>query len=183
MKIELGINQSLNKKNHKLHEESSIEEIKTYNELTHFSISNEFERVEEAVLPNLTCKRINPLSQQMDCHFFKSALDKQPTFEKVEFFQITNRTENDTKLATERVFIAAKECMGFIESSRPVLQENKESLTSIMDLMDEYGCEIAFACVKQEGQWINIVQSYLSIGFHLCNTVVLPKYLLLSQEF
>jgi len=145
------------------------------------------QQAEEPVcLSTLTYLKLNPLSSKLDCVFFKRALKKQPAFDKIEFFHIEpNRANKYTSsTVTSKAFIAVNECISFIEAITPVIQTNKESLSTLLDLVDDYGCEKMYACVdKENAQCKTIVHSYLSVGFHLTNDVVFPGYIMLLQEF
>jgi len=141
---------------------------------------------EPVCLSTLVYTKLNPLSSKVDCTFFKRALKKQPSFDKIEFFHVEPNRDNTstTSTVTSKAFIAVNECIGFISADHQVIQTNKESLATLLDLLDDYGCEKMYACVDRENPHMrNIVQSYMSIGFCLNNDVVFPGYIMLLQEF
>jgi hypothetical protein len=74
--------------------------------------------------------------------------------------------------------------MAFIDGTQPVTPSNKESLTTLLDICAESGCEQFIVCVEKKSiqEMQPIIQSYLSVGFQLNSTMVVPGYVLLSTE-
>ncbi|PRP82400.1 hypothetical protein PROFUN_10176 [Planoprotostelium fungivorum] len=172
----------------KLAEEEHATHLKSYDEVQHLSHlqRQQQQREEPTCLSTLFYTKLHPLSKRIECNFFKTAMKKQPAFEKIEFFHIEPNPQNTTTTdtVTSRAFIAQNECMSFIEAQRPIEMKNKESLSTLLDLVDEYGCEKMYACVEREEKNMKeIVQSYMAVGFRLDHSLVLPGYLLLLLDF
>jgi len=138
-------------------------------------------------LRTLTYRRLNlTRADQIDNKFFKVAFQKQPAFNSIAFFEIEPNATNKvtTSTVTRHAFIAANEGMAFIDGNQPVTPSNKESLTTLLDIVVESGCERFIVCVEKKTiqEMQPIVQSYMMVGFQLDSSMVVPGYVLLSME-
>jgi len=137
---------------------------------------------DEIISLGLICYRQITPTNCIETPFFRAAFEVQE-LEQLMLFEILTPSETKSSIVTDRAFIAPKEMFAFIEADRVVNQENKESLSALMDLADESSCSTLVACVPRDNAHVkSILQSYMSLGFSLSNFVSLSGFLLLVRE-
>jgi len=160
--------------------ESSIDNQRGFRET--LDVSNITDTV---VLPTLCYTEFEPQNTENEC--LKSGLEKSKELE-VSFFAISPAAASLEVPIADHLFIVKPERNAFFEAVRPVMQQNKESLATIMELSNELNCSIIHACVKKnmKQQLVSsIIHSFLAIGFSLENpnaSMSMPGYIWLAME-
>jgi hypothetical protein len=102
----------------------------------------------------------------------------------ISFYEITS---SNCEPYSTNAFVATfnDNNIAFLEARQIVTIENKESLTSLLEMSEEVGCTQAMACVsKEENNARAIVASLLTVGFKVVDPRAfdLPGFFLLSQD-
>jgi len=149
----------------------------------------------------LVCKEVYPCHQTEWGRFFQSALDLKEEFGSLRFLELTpvpnssmmSNFESDCRqqqtspflheIIADRSFLAPHKELAFIEATRAVTQNNKESLATLFDHAENADCKQFIACVDKSNPSLNdIIRSFMGVGFSRTNAVNLPGYALLVKE-
>jgi len=142
----------------------------------------------------LVSKEVYPCHQTQWGRFFQTALDLKEEFGPLRFLELApvgNMYESDCRqmspflheIIADRSFLAPHKELAFIEATRAVTQNNKESLATLFDHAENADCTQFIACVDRANPAMNdIIPSFMGVGFSRTNTVSLPGYTLLVKE-
>jgi len=128
---------------------------------------------EEVFLPTLSYKSLPPSSWNLGESFVDFAASKHDETESVVFFSISppsSGTSPSEQLdsISNRLFVVQADSQAYMEVSHPVDKNNKESLTTILDLADDNNCFAVVACVsKSNAAHHEVIGSLLAVGFSL----------------
>jgi hypothetical protein len=127
---------------------------------------------EEVFLPTLSYKSLPPSSWNLGDSFVDFAASKHDETESVVFFSInppsSGAQSEQLDSISNRLFVVQADSQAYMEVSHPVDKNNKESLTTILDLADENNCFAVVACVnKSLADHHEVIGSLLAVGFSL----------------
>jgi hypothetical protein len=88
----------------------------------------------------------------------------------------------DLPIADQLCVVPSSE-MAFMEATRPVTPNNKESLSNLLDFASDKGCATVLACVDKSNPIVkNLVASYLTVGFSMVNNLCSGDYIMLGMQ-
>jgi len=136
----------------------------------------------EVAFGTLAYQEIRPTSDDENL-FYRTLVEQQSEFEQMNFYKIVPKEISPSHLVAERACLASVEGIALIEATKPLMQDNKESLSTLLDLADECGCSTMVGCVdKDKADFTTIVRSYISVGFTPSTFISLPGFMLLVRE-
>lgn len=73
---------------------------------------------------------------------------------------------NSAEPAVQRIAVLPSRSLAYFDASHPLLQANKETLTSLLEFAEGAGCSTVHACVPKDAANLkSIVSSYGAVGF------------------
>jgi len=113
---------------------------------------------------------------------FQSAIETYKDLGNLASYEIVT-PGGDYGTITDRVYIAHDQSTSFIEANKVVTQQNKETVSNLLDFVCERNCEKLVVCVdRTHYSFKTIVASFLAIGFSMAPIYAMPGYVCLAQE-
>jgi len=136
--------------------------------------SRDIDKSQLVFLPTLSYQEILSPANALENSFLQFAINAQKQHDCVSVLEISAPTidPDQTPVSNYAVLIKSKG-NAFLELNGVVSQQNKESLTELLELAEGSGCGIAHACINRSKFQNNdrelkaVIASLISVGFSL----------------